>query len=122
LQRIRVMLAEMPGLLHDIVRTTLESESDLELVSAETLQTRASLSDAIGDADVVILSADTPAPDHYESVLREHPALRLVAISNRGRHAFLYELRPHRQPLGELSPATLLQAIRTQAAPGLPAC
>ena len=122
MQRIRVMLAEMPGLLHDIVRTTLESESDLELISSDAPASRTGLSDSIGDADVVILSADAPPLDHYESVLREHPALRMVAISNRGRHAFLYELRPHRQALGELSPASLLQAIRSQPAPGQPAC
>lgn len=115
MDRTRVMLAEMPRLLHDIVLSALETESDLDIVTTHVAPDDLDSAAAVGDADVVILSEDEPTADHYASVLYAHPRIRVIGISDRGRGACLYELQPHRQELGELSAGSLVRAVRVRA-------
>ncbi len=89
----------MPLLLHEIVRTILSTEPDVE-----------------ARADVLIIAEPRRTTDDYASILYAHPQLRLVAINDDRRHAVLYELRPCRALLGELSPESLVRAVRGQAA------
>jgi hypothetical protein len=37
----------------------------------------------------------------------------LVGVHGDGRHAFVHALRPERVPIGDVSPATLVEALRT---------
>src|SRR5262245_42236892 len=99
----------MPQLLREIIRSVVVAEADLELV--------AELSDArlLGEAvprhapDVVI-GHSTPAD--IERLLRDRPRLKVLQVDDTGRSTVLYELKPHRTALGEVSPARLLSAIR----------
>ena len=116
------MLAQMPRLLHDIVRSALESEIDVDLVSTDIAPSELHSASAVDRADVVILCEEEPASDDYGDVLFAHPRIRLIGISDRGRGAFLYELQPCRFPLGELSPTTLLRAVRIQSMPDQERC
>ena len=113
--RIRVLLAELPGMLGDIIRKLLASEKDIEVVgemAAEELlefmgQTR---------ADVVILGLeDSELPAIGNQLFSEHPAVRVLGVAGDGRSTFLYELRPYKVPLGEVSPKALVTAIRSVA-------
>ena len=110
------MIAEMPRLLGDLVRSALEAELDLDVLTTDVALESLESASAVEDADIVILCEAEPAADDYAAVLYAHPRIRLIGISQRGRDAYLYELRPRRHELGELSPASLLRAVRVQNA------
>ena len=111
---IRVVLADMPRLLSDIVSTVLDGAPDVQLRRTTSVVPFV-LGDVADHADVVILAEEETPMDHYAQLLFAHPTLRVVAISGDGRDATVYDLRPHRQALGELSSDTLLRAVRTRS-------
>jgi hypothetical protein len=47
------------------------------------------------------------------------PSTRVLAITLAGGRGHLYELRPHRVPLGDVSPQGLLDAIRRAPCTGV---
>jgi hypothetical protein len=110
--RKRVVLTEMSRLLHDIVKSALDTEKDLEVFTTHDAVDELESGESLGEADVVILSEDSPAADDHAKVLYANPRIRVIGISDRGRGACLYELQPHRQDLGELSAKSLVRAIR----------
>lgn len=100
----------MPRVLRDIVVHAVAGEPDLEIVEGQggTLgQTVAS-----SGADFVIAGADYDFAE-VARALDERPRLRVLAVAGHGREAFLYELRPTRTPLGEVSPRAIVEAIRS---------
>jgi hypothetical protein len=65
------------------------------------------------DASFVIALLTHPELDSgYTDLLAERPSTRVLAVRREGRQSTLYELRPHAEVLGELSPETLLTVIR----------
>ncbi len=111
-QPSRIALVDMPRLLRDIVVQAVVDEPDLEIVALE--ERGAALRQTVDSskADFVIAGADY---DFHEvaQVLGERPHLRVLVVDGSGREAFLYELRPTRTPLGEVSPRTIVDAIRS---------
>ncbi len=112
LERTRTILVGMPRMLCGIITELVSAEPDLTIVGEfddcdQTLQ-------AIerNGADVVIAGLNGVAPAQVSHLLSERPRLRILAVSRDGGETFLYELRPHERLLGEISPQTLLAAIR----------
>lgn len=98
-------------MLSDIVTSTLEAAPDIAVTvvpGSEAL----SAADAV-EADVAVLAGP---PDGLPPLGRElfarRPWIHVVAIRRDGRDTSLYELRPSERRLGEISPATLLDAVR----------
>lgn len=117
--RIRVVLSEMPRLLRDIVQNVLADRPDVVLETARAGTLAESL--AASQADVAIVAEPAPNAEDHAAVLYAHPRLRVVGISGDGRCAHLYELRPHRISLGELSADALVRVVRaghSAASPG----
>jgi len=116
LQPIRVITAELPGLLHDIIGDVLESAGDIRLIGqaanhGELLELARQLS-----PDVVIMGLDESGPPGFGwDLYINNPLLRVLGIVGEGCQTFVYELRPHRTPLGELSPEALVAAVRSVA-------
>jgi DNA-binding NarL/FixJ family response regulator len=113
LERIRVVLAEMPRLLHDVLARALMDQPDMVLVG--DLGTSVELLLAAGEtqADAVILGLnDTEFPGVASHLLGEYPHLKFVGVSADGRNAYLCELRPWKAELMDVSPQGLLGAIR----------
>jgi hypothetical protein len=110
---VHVVLAGMPRLLKEIVRSVLDEDPGVDLAVRDLAPSLLGADESLSLADVMIVADDAPLSADYESVLYAHPRLRLVAISSQGANAFLYELRPRCISLGELSPTTLLRAIRS---------
>jgi hypothetical protein len=50
--------------------------------------------------------------DGWEALLFDRPRLRLLGISGDGSSGWIYELRPHREALGNVSPGELIAAVR----------
>src|SRR2546422_828600 len=102
-------------MLSDIITDIVTSQADMEMVG--TLADPAAIAATVAEtnADVVVLGLpDEELPSEYAGLLSTRPQTRLLGVSGDGRRAFLYELRPYRTPLGEVSPQGLVQAIRAE--------
>lgn len=102
----------MSPLLLDMLHHVVASEPNMAVVGR------------VGDADLLSAARRTRADvvlvgqkvkderEQYGQLLLRRPRLKVLAITNDGRTGSLYELRPRRVPLGELSADTLCRAIR----------
>jgi DNA-binding NarL/FixJ family response regulator len=112
-RRTRILLVALPPMLSDIVADTIGSQTDMEVVGE--LPTAAELQAGVSEAvaDIVIIGLDDlDLPSECLGLFDAYPSIRVLGVSIDGRSASLYELRPHRLPLGEVSPDGLVQAIR----------
>lgn len=111
-------MSDLTGMLSEIVRETLDGAPDITVALAGAENPALSLADAT-EADVAILrgAADGLPPLGHE-LLRRRPWMNVLTIRGDGREAFLYQLRPVERPLGEISPETLLDAVRAVASEG----
>jgi DNA-binding NarL/FixJ family response regulator len=114
LERTRIVLVDMPPLLREIVRDTLAREPDLDVVAEH--EADVDVRGAVGETDVdfLIVGAEaTTARMGVASLVGAQRGIRAIEVQSDGRESVLYELRPHRVSLGEMSPETLLRTIRT---------
>lgn len=114
MERTRIVLVDMPPLLREIVRDTLAREPDLDVVAEHDPDV--DVRSAVGETDVdfVIVGAEaTTARMGVASVVGAQRGIRAIEVQSDGKESVLYELRPHRVSLGEMSPETLLRTIRT---------
>jgi DNA-binding NarL/FixJ family response regulator len=120
MRRIRILLAGMPRMLLDMITDIVALHA--EMMVAGRMQDTVDLRAAVKKtrADVVILNepAIGPPQDHRE-LLYSRPRLGVLSITSDGRQFFLNKLRPVRTALGEISPESLVQAIRSSADRGL---
>lgn len=100
-------------MLRKIVSEALSHLPDVKV--EEAVPTRV-VREARGEYDVIIFSLRGGDDDEGLQWLARYPAARVVALQGDGADAVVYEMRPHRTPLGELSPRTLREAIRTSPA------
>ena len=96
--------------LRDIIVDAVIDEPDLEITGMDL---RSDLDLARLDADVVIAGAsepgDSPVPSRLLSIA---PRISVLMVAASGRTAALYELRPRKTPLGDVTAAGLIAAIR----------
>jgi hypothetical protein len=97
----------------DIVANIIAAQPDMDLVENVGGETDLREAAEQGDADVVILSRRSRRDGEYDELLYARSHLKVIEIEGEGRCGSLYELKPHRVPLGEMSPTGLLDAIRT---------
>jgi hypothetical protein len=109
---MRVLVGEMPEIMRRIVTDAVSGEADMELVFNETPRPAPSSSPVM--PDVVVVGAMEPAGAGVaEAMLGRWPKSRILMIATDGRRAVMYELRPHKRELGELSPGDLVETIRS---------
>lgn len=116
---IRIVFAELPRMLREILTAALADEPDVELVGHTASLTELKRRVGRGDIDIVILGltdAEMSAP-HYE-LFDADARVRILALAEQGRTASLYELRPYRTVLGQGSPQELMQTLRVQVRVG----
>jgi hypothetical protein len=101
---IRVALQLQPPVLHSLVASLLSTDPGVLLVDG-----------AEGPDVVVVSQADPENQDVSVDMLVRSPRSRVLALASDARNAVLYELRPHRTPLGELSRESLLAAVHAPA-------
>jgi DNA-binding NarL/FixJ family response regulator len=112
LNRIHILLAGVPPLLVDILRHIVASEPDMTVVGR------------VGDGDLFAAAQRTGADviligqkandnrEQYNDLLLRQARLKVLTIADDGKTGSLYELRPQRIPLGEVSADVLCAAIR----------
>lgn len=111
---IRLVLASMPPILGEIVRETLAGAGDIEIIAevADPDQIPAAVRRTGASVAVLgIATSDTRALVH--ALLAEYPRLRVVALASDGRTGYIHSLQPRESPILDLSPRTLVDAIRT---------
>jgi AmiR/NasT family two-component response regulator len=110
---IRVIVGAVPQLLGEIITLALAREVGVRVVAEA--DDEAALVDVCTRVrpDVVVLgSPDDDAQAIGHRLLQRCPLAKVIALTLNGRSAFLFELRPYKLPLGELSPSELGQVIR----------
>jgi hypothetical protein len=102
--------------LREIVRGALGPEPDLDLVGEHEggVDVRAVVEE--GDADFVIVGSGAVSEESVRALVGPARRVRALEVHSDGSESVLYELRPHRVALGEISTDTLLRTVR--AAPG----
>lgn len=105
-------------MLRGVIREILATDPSIEIVGEVFANGEAIAAIENSDADVVIYGTDdrdlSPAWWH---ALCGNPRAKVVALVDQGQQAFLFELRPRREELGELSPHGLIAAVRRGEAP-----
>lgn len=116
MQPIRVVTAELPRILNDIIGSVLEANDDIRVVGRADNHSELRELTHRFRPDVVIMGLDEPgvAGVGWE-VYAGDPLLRVLGVAGEGRQIFVYELRPHRTALGELSPEDLTATVRRLA-------
>ncbi len=100
---ITVALRVQPPVLHSLLVSLLATDAEIRVLdpAAEPCA-----------ADVLLLSQPDPENEAVPiSMLLRCPRSRVLALGADARRAVLYELRPHRTALGELSREALLAAV-----------
>lgn len=104
-------MADVSGVLGDIIEATLVAQPDIEVMTRGVSAT-ATVAGREPDVVVVGLRDSDQAAATLEQLFNRYPHARVLGIANDGRHAYMSELRPHRVSLGELSPEQLVEVIR----------
>jgi DNA-binding NarL/FixJ family response regulator len=112
LERIKIVITNVPRMLREIIAGTLSTQSDMALVGE--VSDPEALADAVTrtGADVVIWGAEGCDPAAVRWLLETRPTLKVLGVEDDGRRMLLHELQPHTSPLGELSAEALLTSIR----------
>jgi DNA-binding NarL/FixJ family response regulator len=119
LDRIRIVLAELPRMLRDIVSEAIGRQSDMLIVGELDRCEEEPTSTGPDTFDVVIAGLENDSLDDRQiRLMQDHPRVKLLGITGDARRTFLFELRPHRIALGAASPDGLVAAIRQAAAVG----
>jgi hypothetical protein len=103
---------DLPPLLRQIFEHALAGQSDLQTMS----DLRAADADprVTGTLpDIVITSGGrVDASRRSTALLDRWPSAKILVLTEMGRDAAMFELRPHRTELGQLSPAEAVDVIR----------
>lgn len=114
MERIRILLAEIPQTLCGVIKEIISAEPDMEIVGEVTDGIRLLLAAGEAQADVVVTGLrDSELPGICSHLLNEYPHLKVLALTTDGRTGSLYEFQLHEVPLGEISQQELLAAIRS---------
>jgi DNA-binding NarL/FixJ family response regulator len=97
-------------MLRDIVAESLASEPDMEIVAEVLDASSLPASVKCSNTHVVVIGRDDSLL--AARLLNECPRVKVLVVASHGRESWLYELRPQRVALGEISPQKLIQEIR----------
>jgi hypothetical protein len=101
----------MAPLLREIVQEAIVREPDLDIVAEhDEIDVRSAVE--LDDPDFIIVGETAAAEQDVRMLVGAGRGLRALEVQSDGRESVLYELRPHRISLGEISSETLVRAIR----------
>lgn len=112
---IRVLVANRPRLMRELVMATISDQPDIEVVGEiqEETQLEHAVADKRPDIVIVALERSNRLPDICKSILQSHPQLRVIAIASDRNSSMFYwaSLRIESNQI-EASEAGVLNAIR----------
>ena len=113
----------MPRLLGDIVRETLSAQHDVTIIA--DVRARDEITPAVQqtDADVAVIGVAADAWNSLNDLLREllaeRPRLTVIALASDGRNGYVFQLLPSSVAIDDISPQSLVEAIRARSTMGV---
>jgi len=116
-KRIRVLVANRPRLIRELILSTFEEQPDIEIV-AEIQEAEYGIIERIVDEtqpEFLILGLDKPEarPPLCDALLRRHPEMKILAVAENNKSSVFYwaRLDIRATPL-ETSETAILDALR----------
>jgi DNA-binding NarL/FixJ family response regulator len=117
LDPIRILITPMPRLLQQIIELMLASQPDMIVAGhAKPSESVARAAKRVRADLVVLRENEGGAGGTPWQMLNENPRLKILAITSDGHRATRYELRPHQVVIDDISPESLIDAIRATMA------
>jgi DNA-binding NarL/FixJ family response regulator len=115
MKTIRVLVANRPRLMRELVIATISDQPDIEIVGE--IQEESGIEGAITQTQpdflIVTLDRHDQLPDYCQSILRNHPQIRIIAIaSDRNSTVFYWASLQVKSHQIEASEAGVLNALR----------
>ena len=108
---VRVLLLEMPQLLRGLLEHAVQAHGDCELVR-DTRRTFAMAVEPALAPDIVILGLTAEEDTSLVPALfARWPQAQVMTVMQAGDDAAVYELRPRRRSLGQMSPQEVVDAL-----------
>lgn len=119
MERIRILVGEIPQEFGDNFKRAVTDQPDMELVGEVRNGVELLLAAGRKHADIVIIGLqNSDPPGIYSHLLDEYPHIKVLAVAPDGHRACLFELRPQKFSIGEASVDRLLAVIRAAAQNG----
>jgi chemotaxis response regulator CheB len=117
---IRVLVANRPKLMRDLVVSILADQPDMELVGEVSEDNEAEISTQIRDTtpDLVVIALDDPRkrPELCERVLQQYPDMAVIAVAERTNRCVCYWTVANIEARDvEMSEVGFLKAVRKMA-------
>jgi hypothetical protein len=106
---IHVLLGEMPQTLRAILEHALRTQDDIVVLAG------AAEGAPPDTPDIVILGPSRQDREAARRQIGRWLRARVLVVADAGRRTIVYELRPHRTEVSELSPDQLVATIREAA-------
>jgi chemotaxis response regulator CheB len=111
----RILVANTPRLMREVVLRTLADQPDIEIVGEVTDETEilSRIQATLPDLVVIALDDSEDRPLICDLLLREFPRLRIIAVASRRDRTICYwaSVNIHSNDI-ETSPAGILSAVR----------
>lgn len=89
---IRILVANRPKLMRELILATLSDEPGIEIVGE--VSDEAEIRQRVGQTspDVLVIALDEPAkrPDICDTLLRDQPGLRIIAVASQQNCSVFY--------------------------------
>lgn len=123
MKSIRVLVANRPRLIRELVMATISDQPDIEIVGEVEQESELDLAVERAQPDFVIVALDrlNHLPKVCQSILEQHPRMRVIAIAANRNCSMFYWTSPRIQSNQiESSEAGVLSALRMEVpfAPG----
>jgi chemotaxis response regulator CheB len=119
---IRVLVANQPRLLRELILSTFSDQPDIEIVGEVEDESEIRAKVSTTDPNFVVIALDDPnkRPAICDDLLREHPNLRVIAVAARKESVVYYwaSLDIHASNI-EASEEGILSTLRSLTFTGL---
>jgi DNA-binding NarL/FixJ family response regulator len=116
---IRVLVANRPKLMRELILSTLSDEPGVEIVGEVGDESEVPERVNLTSPDLVVVALDEPGerPAICDTLLREHPGLRIIAVAFQQNRTIFYwaSFDIHSSEI-EASEQGIINAVRTLAA------
>lgn len=113
----RILLVDLPNLVHDMFARVIEREDSVHVVGHA--RDSAAIEQAVRETDpeyVIVGLDDGDLPPTCRRFLDDRAKVRLLGVAAVDGRAYLYELKPERLEIGSVSPGELIESIRALTA------
>ncbi len=108
----RIAFVDLPRMLREILKSALVAHPEMSVVAEFPSDVSLSVAAVRSNADVLVAGLADASDEHLDEVVTAHPRIKVLAIEAAGRWMFLYELRPRRVTVGEVSPEQFVDLVK----------